>query len=74
MNNIFQELEPQGVLRNFWALSQVCSRRADHTQGISDYLADFGRRLGLEVYQDEITNVIIYKPASPGFEIGRAHV
>lgn len=68
MNNLFQGLEPQGVLRNFWALSQVHSRRADHTQGISDYLADFGRRLGLEVYQDETTNVIIYKPASPGFE------
>ena len=68
MEYIFQGLEPQGVLENFWKLSQVYSRRADNTRGISDYLAQFGRRLGLRVEQDETTNVIIYKPASPGYE------
>jgi len=64
----FYGLEPQSVLRNFWELSQVYSRRADNTQGISDYLAGFGKKLGLEVFQDETTNVIIYKPATPGYE------
>lgn len=68
MEYAFQGLEPQGVLRNFWELSQVVSRRADNTQGISDHLVQFGKNLGLEVFQDETTNVIIYKPASPGYE------
>lgn len=68
MNYLFEGLEPQNVLRNFWDLSQVYSRRADNTQGISDFLANFGRNLGLEVFQDETTNVIIYKPASKGYE------
>lgn len=68
MNYAFQELEPQNVLRNFWNLSQAYSRRADNTQGISDFLVNFGKKLGLEVYQDKMTNVIIYKPATPGYE------
>ena len=68
MKYTFQGLEPQNVLRNFWELSQIYSRRADNTQGISDYLANFGRKLGLRVEQDETTNVIIYKPATPGYE------
>ena len=63
MEYVFEGLEPQNVLRNFWY-----SRRADNTQGISDYLAEFGRKLGLRVEQDETTNVIIYKPASQGYE------
>ena len=52
MEYVFQGLEPQSVLRNFWALSQVYSRRADNTQGISDYLAKFCRKLNLQVDQD----------------------
>ena len=68
MDYIFEGLQPQRVLRNFWELSQVYSRRPDNTKGISDYLVQFGRNLGFEVYQDETTNVIIYKPATPGYE------
>ncbi len=68
MDYIFNGLEPQSVLRCFYDLSQVTCRRADNTQGISDYLVKFGRDLGLEVFQDETTNVIIYKPATPGYE------
>ena len=68
MEYVFEGLEPQNVLRNFWELSQVYSRRADNTQGISDYLTEFGRKLGLRVEQDETTNVIIYKTATPGYE------
>lgn len=64
----FLNLEPHDVLRNFFKISQIFSRRPDNTQGISDYLADFGRRLGLDVYQDESTNVIIKKPATAGYE------
>lgn len=68
MKYAFHGLEPQNVLRNFWDLSQIYSRRADNTQGISDFLVDFAQKLGLSYFQDETTNVIIYKPATPGYE------
>ena len=35
---------------------------------ISDYLVAFAKEQGLEYYQDDIFNVIIYKPASAGYE------
>lgn len=35
---------------------------------ISDYLVEFAKSQGLEYYQDEVHNVIIYKPASKGYE------
>lgn len=44
------------------------SRRSGNTKGISDYIAKFGQELGLQTYQDEAGNVIIWKPASPGYE------
>ena len=68
MEYAFHGLEPQSVLRNFWDLSQIYSRRADNTQGISDFLVRFAQKQGLEYFQDETTNVIIYKPATPGYE------
>ncbi|MGL5245055.1 MAG: aminoacyl-histidine dipeptidase, partial [Sarcina sp.] len=35
---------------------------------VSDYLVKFGKKLGLETIQDEALNVIIKKPATPGYE------
>ena len=35
---------------------------------LSDYLVKFANDLGLEVKQDNLYNVIIYKPASKGYE------
>ena len=35
---------------------------------ISDYLVEFAKEQGLEYYQDDIYNVVIYKPASKGYE------
>lgn len=37
-------------------------------KGVSDYLAGFAREKGLWHHQDGIWNVIIKKPASPGYE------
>ena len=68
MRYVLENLEPQNVFKNFYDLSQIYSRRSDNTKGISDWLADYGRKLGLEVYQDDTDNVIIYKPAYPGYE------
>ena len=43
-------------------------RTSGNEQAISNYLADFGRRLGLEVIQDETLNVFIRKNGSSGRE------
>ncbi len=59
--------EPKEALQYFFDISQV-PRKSGHQQPISDYLAAFGRRLGLETFQDRARNVIIRKPAAPGYE------
>lgn len=35
---------------------------------ISDYLVSFAKEQGLDYYQDHVHNVVIYKPASAGYE------
>ncbi len=37
-------------------------------EAITDYLVNFGKKLGLESFSDEAGNVIIRKPATPGME------
>ena len=39
-----------------------------NTKKISDYLANFAKERGLEYVQDELNNVLIYGPASAGYE------
>ncbi len=62
-----EELQPQGVWKNFHDLTQI-PRPSGKKEQISKFLTDYGRSLGLETVQDEIGNVIIRKPASPGME------
>ena len=35
---------------------------------ISDYLVNFAKEHGFKYVQDELNNVIIYKPATAGYE------
>ena len=62
-----QNLSPQGVWKNFYALTQI-PRPSHHSGPITDFLLSFGKNLGLESFTDEVGNVIIRKPASPGME------
>lgn len=39
-----------------------------NTKQISDYLVSFAKEHGLEYVQDEMNNVVIYKPATEGYE------
>mgnify|MGYP003307425756 CR=1 FL=1 len=59
--------QPKALWNNFYSLTQI-PRPSGKKQEISDFLANYGRSLGLETIQDEIGNVIIRKPASPGYE------
>ena len=65
--NILQNLEPKEVFEYFEAISNI-PRGSGNEKGISDYLLNFGKELGLESIQDEALNVIIKKPGTPGYE------
>jgi dipeptidase D len=62
-----ENLEPKEVFKYFKEISNIprCSLKEKQ---ISDYLVSFAKERGLEVYQDEILNVIIKKKASEGYE------
>ena len=62
-----KDLKPQEVWKNFYALTCI-PRPSGVKKEISDFLANYGRSLGLETIQEEIGNVIIRKPASKGYE------
>ncbi|MCC3375499.1 aminoacyl-histidine dipeptidase [Cohnella sp. REN36] len=55
------------VIRYFEALSAI-PRSSGHEKEISDYVARFARERGCEAVQDETYNLVIRKPASPGYE------
>ena len=63
MNN----LQPQGVWQNFAKLTQI-PRPSGKKEQISQFLVAYGKSLGLETLTDAIGNVLIRKPASPGYE------
>lgn len=64
---IFDNLKPANVWKNFYALTQI-PRPSKHEEKVVKYLKEFGEKLGLETIQDEVGNIIIRKPATPGME------
>ena len=60
-------MDPQDVWQNFYQLTQI-PRPSHHEEQVRDFLAQFGKDLGLETIVDDVGNVIIRKPASPGME------
>ncbi|WP_196001152.1 aminoacyl-histidine dipeptidase [Clostridium sp. 1001271B_151109_B4] len=66
MKNL-QNLEPKAVFEYFEEISNI-PRGSGNEKGISDYLLNFGKGLGLESIQDEALNVIIKKPGTLGYE------
>lgn len=61
------KLNPQGVWKNFYSLTQI-PRPSKHEAKVVAFVKEFGEKLGLETVVDEIGNVIIRKPATPGME------
>ena len=60
-------LEPQSVWQNFYDLTQV-PRPSRHEEKVTQFVADFGRGLGLETSVDDVGNVLIRKPATEAME------
>ncbi|MCQ2314809.1 MAG: aminoacyl-histidine dipeptidase [Bacteroidales bacterium] len=62
-----KDLQPNIVWKNFYSLTQI-PRPSKHEEKVVAFIKKFGEDLGLETIVDEIGNVIIRKPATPGYE------
>ena len=62
-----RNLKPEGVWRNFDNLTQV-PRPSGHPEKVQKFLLDFAARVGVEAYVDAGGNVVMRKPATPGYE------
>ena len=66
MNEI-QNLNPQCIWKNFYALTQV-PRPSGHLEKVQQFLLDFGKQAGVEAFKDPAGNIVFRKPATPGME------
>ena len=66
MNEI-QNLQPQCIWKNFYALTQV-PRPSGHLEKVQQFLLDFAKQAGVEAFKDPADNIVMRKPASPGME------
>ncbi|MDP4240963.1 MAG: aminoacyl-histidine dipeptidase [Bacteroidota bacterium] len=62
-----RQLEPKALWQNFYSITRV-PRPSHKKEEIGAFLENFGKSLGLETFRDEIGNVLIRKPATPGME------
>ncbi|GHI01585.1 aminoacyl-histidine dipeptidase [Neobacillus kokaensis] len=67
MYNSVEDLIQHPVFYFFSEISKI-PRGSGNEKAISDYLVQFAKERHLEVIQDAALNVIIKKPASPGYE------
>ena len=62
-----KNIKPTEVWSIFEQMTQI-PRPSKHEEKIQDWAVKFGEDLGLETMKDEVGNVIIRKPATPGME------
>ncbi|MDR0575354.1 MAG: aminoacyl-histidine dipeptidase [Tannerella sp.] len=62
-----KSLNPSSVWGYFYELTQI-PRPTGQMEAVTRFIVDFGKKLNLDTEQDEAGNVIIRKPAAPGFE------
>jgi dipeptidase D len=67
MNEELLKLEPQKVWKYFKEILEI-PRPSKKEEKIIKYLKDFGKSHGLETLMDDVNNVLIRKPATPGME------
>ncbi|MGJ8731761.1 MAG: aminoacyl-histidine dipeptidase [Cellulophaga sp.] len=67
MSKTIRELEPKAVWNKFADLNAV-PRPSKKEERVIQFMLDFGASLQLETLNDEVGNVIIRKPATPGLE------
>ena len=67
MSKEITNLDPKKLWENFYKLTQI-PRPSKKEGKIIQFMREFGENLGLETIVDEVGNVIIKKPATPGME------
>lgn len=67
MSTAVRNLEPKALWDNFASLNEV-PRASKKEERVIQFMVDFGTNLGLPTQVDEVGNVIIKKPATPGME------
>lgn len=67
MSEEIRNLEPKALWEYFYQLTQI-PRPSKKEQKAVEYVKKFGEDLGLETIVDHVGNVIIRKPATPGYE------
>ena len=67
MSQEVRNLEPKALWNKFADLNAV-PRPSKKEERIIAFMMEFGQKLGLETFEDDIRNVIIRKPATPGME------
>ncbi len=67
MSNPILSLEPNALWKHFYNLTQI-PRPSKHEKAVIDFVVKFGKDNNLETIVDEVGNVIIRKPATPGME------
>ena len=55
------------IIENFLSLTRI-PRKSHHEEAVSLFLRDWAESRGLAVCRDEVGNVVIDKPGSPGHE------
>lgn len=67
MKYVTEGYEPKAVLQYFEDIARI-PRGSGNEAAVAQYLYDWGKNLGLEVYKDESNNVVIKKKGSAGCE------
>lgn len=73
MNSEIRALQPEEVWNKFADLNAV-PRPSKKEEQVIAFMIDFGKKLNLETFKDEVGNVIIRKPATAGMENRKAVV
>lgn len=67
MGNILSGLKPEGIWKHFEEICEI-PHPSKHEQKMIEYVVNFAKAHNLEYVVDEVGNVVIRKPATPGME------
>ncbi len=65
--SVYEGLRPAALWNHFASMNAI-PRPSKHEDKIQEFAVKFGNDLGLKTVKDEVGNVIIKKPATPGME------
>ena len=67
MATSIKDLAPQAIWHNFYLLTQV-PRPSGHLQKVQEFLLTWAKEHGIEAFKDNAENIVMRKPATPGYE------